>query len=256
MSAVDLVITTPERWDGDESLDTYLAGLWAEMIDHWQRLASWGVCAVLMEDVRGERGLCGVPWRFALGCLDGLGDPEGIGWVGVNEVIWVRDDTHAPVFVLAKSSDWYGDAYALAEPYRSRPRRNLAGRQRGAIQPHQRGQRLSVEPQTEVAVEGDNGLGRVPGDVWTVDEGEVVARLCATFLPEICTACGLPRRRNLGRACLSCGTTVPRQHHACPACGGRDRSREVLDGRTCGCAADASAPTRPGRLWLGGTLQV
>lgn len=252
-AAIDLVITAPAPWDGDESLDDYIAGLWDTMADHWQHLAPWGVCAVLLQDVCGERGLRGVPWRFALGCLDGLADPEGLGWVLVNEVVWVHDDTHAPMFVLATSSEWYGDAYACTVPYLGKPRRNLAGRRRGAIQPHQRGQRLSVEPQVERAVEGANGLGRVLGSVWRVDEAELLAQLTATFLPEVCTMCESPRRHTLGRRCLGCGAVIPRQRRACPACGCRERSREVVDGRACLCD-DASAPTRPGRAQVDAAL--
>lgn len=271
MNDLDLIITAPASWDGVESLDGYFAGLWAQMADHWTTLAPWGVCAVLLDDMRGERGLRGIPWRFAIGCLDGLADPEGIGWVLVNEVVVVHDnwdkgdcgmpepggdrlrDNHEQMFVLAKSSEWYGDAYACATPYRGRPRRNLSGRRRGAIQPGQRGQRLSVEPQVDAAVEGSNGLGRVPGDVCRADGRELLAQLRATFLPEVCLACGAPRRRTLERTCLSCGATVPRQRHACPACGARERSRQVTDGRACLCD-DTSAPTRPGRVQIDAAL--
>lgn len=253
MSVTDLIITAPASWDGVESLDGYLAGPWDTMAGHWECLAPWGTCAVVMEDACTERGLRGVPWRFALGCLDGLADPEGIGWVMVNELIWVHDDGHTPVFVLARSSEWYGDAYAVTTPYRGRPRRNLAGRQRGAIQPHQRGQRLSVEPQVEVAVEGANGLGRTLGDVLRGDGSELLAQLRAIFTPEICTKCGTPRRRTLGRRCLGCGSTIPRQKRACPRCECRERSRHVVGGRVCLCGDD-SAPTRPGRVEVDAAL--
>lgn len=268
---IDLIIVAPQPWDGVESLDTYLQGLWAQMSGRWERLAQWGSCAVVMEDACGERGPQGVPWRFAVGCIDGLADPEGVGWVMVNEIVWVRDDwdqddcgasesgggrlrdSHEQMFVLAKSSEWYGDAYAVTTPYRGKPRRNLSGRQRGAIQPGQRGQRLSVEPQAELGIEGANGLGRVLGDVCRADGRELVRQLRATFLPEVCTKCGAPRRRTLGRRCLGCGAVIPRQRHACPQCGGRERSRQVVDGRACLCD-NTSAPTRPGRVQIDAAL--
>jgi len=148
---------------GDEdSMSTYLDRLWSVMQECWRVLSPWGLACVVIGDSRsgsggaggdyghnglragqpgwkgtGRRGsagklglprrrsLCGVPWRFALGCLDGYADPEGIGWVLASEVIWDKKESgmpesvddrprqnHETIFVLAKNPDWYGDAHA------------------------------------------------------------------------------------------------------------------------------------------------
>lgn len=200
---------------GDEdSMEQYLVRLYAVMAECWRVLAPWGIACVVIGDSRsgsggaggdyghngiragqpgwigtGRRGtsgkdglprrrsLCGVPWRFALGCLDGLADPEGIGWVLANEVIWDKDDcgmpesvadrlrgNHEQVFVFAKSSEWFGDAYASARDYRGTPRRRLSERvdhvQRQVDAPQHWGRLAPI-----AKVDNANGLGRIPGDV-------------------------------------------------------------------------------------------
>lgn len=198
----------------EDSMEQYLSRLFAVMRECWRVLAPWGVACVVIGDSRsgsggaggdyghngiragqpgwigtGRRGTsgkngmprrrsaCGVPWRFALGCLDGLADPEGIGWVLANEVIWDKSDcgvpesvadrlrgNHEQVFMFAKSSEWYGDAYAVAEDYRGTPRRRLSERvdhaQRQVHGPQHWGRLAPV-----AKVDNANGLGRIPGDV-------------------------------------------------------------------------------------------
>jgi len=203
--SIDCVITSPPYFalrayqDGgylagqigdEDSLAEYLERMWAVMRECWRVLAPWGVACVVIGDSRagsggaggdyshhglragqpgwtgtGRRGssgradtprrrsLCGVPWRFALGCMDGEADPEGIGWVLVSEIIWSKMDmgmpesvadrprsNHEQVFVFAKNPTWFGDAYAGAKAYRA-----------GAL----------------------HGLGRVPGDVFSVRPGSL-----------------------------------------------------------------------------------
>lgn len=204
----------------EETMDEYLSMLYGAMRECWRVLAPHGVCAVVIGDSRsgsggaggdyghngikagqptwvgtGRRGtagktgmprrksLCGLPWRFALGCVDGAADPEGIGWVLVNDVVWhkpaglpqsVTDrcrDAHEYVYVFAKNPEHYGDAYALAEPYKMRPRRRVTPRVDVSPRPNgKKGNSWRSDATREVpGVDHGNGLGRIPGSVWEVN---------------------------------------------------------------------------------------
>ncbi|MHB1762640.1 MAG: DNA methyltransferase [Acidimicrobiales bacterium] len=202
----------------EESMDDYLQRLWSVMRECWRVLVPSGVACVVIGESRagsggaggdyahtgiragqpkwigtGRRGtsgkggtprrksMCGVPWRFALGCVDGLADPEGTGWVLVNEVVWSKPagmpqsvvnrfrDSHEQVFVFAKAPEFYGDAYAAASDYTGRPKRGLMARNEHA--PRQRGKRGQTfgALHLEAAIDHGNGLGRIPADVLTVN---------------------------------------------------------------------------------------
>lgn len=382
---------------GDEdTMEDYLSMLFSVMRECWRVLAPHGVCAVVIGDARsgsggaggdyghngikagqpgwtgtGRRGtsgksstprrksLCGLPWRFVLGCTDGEADPEGIGWVLVNDLVWhkpagmpqsVADrcrDAHEYVFVFSKHPEHYGDAYALAEPYKMSPRRRVTPRVDAVPRPNgQSANSWNSDMTREVpGVDHGNGLGRIPGSVWEVNpqvlsqpdylvveadgrirgisdpvglrplwEGgtdrspamrsiaedvvlraaagvpqprvygvrhhatfppELVRRLVVAFSPEaICTRCGEPRERVLGRSCEACGAFVRRAAKSCEACGhvrdwkqGRVVSAE--HGRTDFSTPGRGTPQKPGgfassvrsdvtdaeaaaRLWHGG----
>ena len=354
---------------GDEdTMEDYLSLLYGVMRECWRVLAPHGVCAVVIGDARsgsggpggqygpdgikagqplwtgtGRRGasgksstprrksLCGLPWRFALGCTDGDADPEGIGWVLVNDLVWhkpagmpqsVADrcrDAHEYVFVFSKHPEHYGDAYALAEPYKMSPRRRVTPRVDAAPRPN--GKRPnswnSDTTRDTPGVDHGNGLGRIPGSVWEVNpnvlrqpdylvveangqirgisdpvglrpfwEGgtdpspamrsiaedvalraaagepqprvygvrhhatfppELVRRLVVAFSPEaICTRCGEPRERVLGRSCEACGAFVRRAAKSCDECGHERGSKQA------GVRSDVTDAEAAARLWHGG----
>jgi len=352
---------------GDEdTMEQYLDLLFGVVRECWRVLAPHGVACVVIGDTRsgsggaggdyghngiragqpgwtgtGRRGtsgktgtarrksLCGLPWRFALGCVDGEADPEGIGWVLVNDLVWhkpagmpqsVTDrcrDAHEYVFVLAKNPEHYGDGYALAEPYKMSPRRRVTPRVDTAPRLNGKtGNSWSSESTREVpGVDHGNGLGRIPASVWEVNpqvlsqpdylvvepdgqirgvsdpvglrplwEGgtdcspamrsiaedalwrevtgkpqakviavrhyatyppELIGRLVVAFSPEaVCTCCGKPRERVLGRDCEACGAFVRRAAKSCDACGHvrawkQGRGESEAHGRT-----DFSTPGR------------
>lgn len=352
---------------GDEdTMGEYLELLYGVMRECWRVLAPHGVCAVVIGDSysgsggaggdyghagikagqpgwagTGRRGaagkagtprrksLCGVPWRFALGCIDGQADPEGLGWVLVNDLVWEKPagmpesvtdrcrSTHEYVFVFGKNPDHYGDAYALAEPYKMRPRRRVTPRV--DVNPRPDGKApnsWNSDTTRDVAgVDHGNGLGRIPGSVWEVQaqvlsqpdylvvesdgqirglsdpvgfrppweggtdsspamraiaedavmrEGsgvpqariyavrhyatyppELVRRIVAAFAPEaVCTRCGEPRTRVLGRSCERCGAFVRRSTKSCQACG---HVRDWKQGRQVSAEHGRTDFSTPGR---------
>lgn len=262
--SVDLIVTRPPQGQaGDERpMSDRLAHLWEVMHESWRVLAPHGVVCMALGDGRSAgRSLAGIPWRFALGCVNGEADPDGIGWVLVNDLIWHKEgtDTHEYVFVFAKNSEHYGDGYAAAEPYCSRPRRRLTARVDRAARQAYGGANGGPALSDEVGVDWGNGMGRVPGDVLCAPDSDdglptaLVEMLVKIFSPEsVCLACNEPRRRVLGRACKACGSFCRKQRTICPGCGHRrDRLAEgsaaTVTTWACGCE-DTSAPTRPGRV--------
>lgn len=111
-----------------------------------------------------------IPQRYAIGCLDGLADPEGIGWVVRQEMIWaklnglpesVRDrvrDSHEPFWHLTKEEQYYSAVDEIREPHRSEP-----GRRGGKALAGQRAIK-ELGPNSGAY----NPLGALPGSVWPI----------------------------------------------------------------------------------------
>jgi DNA modification methylase len=161
-----------------------------------------------------------LPHRFAIGCEDGLADPEGKGWVMRSDLVWqklnglpesVTDrcrDSHEYLFHLTKSERYFAAVDEVREQSgvpRGSGKNSLAGQ--GTIR--ERGQSDPDEY---------NPLGKLPGSVWALpsepliisDEvkahydlpdhfaafpTELVRRVILGWSPSgICTGCGEGRR--------------------------------------------------------------
>jgi len=159
-----------------------------------------------------------LPHRFAIGCADGDGDPDGVGWLVRQDIVWdkqnpmpesVRDrarDSHEYWFHLAKGGDHYSAVDEVREPhvYPDDLTRHLRGtRNRDPDGSPAGGSTTSLNP-----------LGRAPGSVWRLPSEPLIVpewlkaetpgvEHYATFPSE------WPRRLILGWSppgiCLECG---------------------------------------------------
>jgi DNA modification methylase len=167
-----------------------------------------------------------LPHRFAIGCEDGLADPEGIGWIvrqdqvqhklnGLPESVTDRTrDSHEFWFHLTKSERYYSavdevrEPHAMALSYKRLGQENAAG---------------IAAPRATARGEGDgrayattwsNPLGKLPSSVWAVASEPLTIPEWAKArydLPDHFAAFPqeLPRRIILGWSpggvCVECG---------------------------------------------------
>lgn len=109
-----------------------------------------------------------LPERFAIGCEDGLADPDGIGWIVRQVILWhklsglpesvqdrTRDDFEV-IYHLTKSETYYSAVDELREPPSGYQRFKNAARSTPT------GQR----PRS--MTDSTNAAGRLPGSVWSI----------------------------------------------------------------------------------------
>jgi len=125
------------------------------------------------------KSLMGLPWRYAIGCVDGAADPDGRGWVLRSEIIWSKPNglpesvtdrvrrSHEQWFHLTKEGRYYSNVDEVREPTQGRP--GLTWDERKAL----------GDDDSRARYSSDNGhggsggmaanpLGKLPGSVWTV----------------------------------------------------------------------------------------
>jgi DNA modification methylase len=169
------------------------------------------------------KSLIGVPWRYAIGCIDGLAAPDGQRWILRAEVVWSKPNglpesvtdrvrrSHEQWFHLVKSEHYYAAIDEVRERHGDEP-----------TQADYDAQRVTSWTYDDPAVSGHNRhsaipvlnhpLGRVPGSVWsvpseplTVPDGfsehfaafpqEFPRRIILGWSPPAwCDGCGEPRR--------------------------------------------------------------
>lgn len=194
----------------------FLAALWAVTAECWRVLKPTGSMFVNLGDKRSGSGAPGttsgfkgfsadsrvqgsrsglaaytkaafgrskskqlLPHRYAIGCEDGLADPDGIGWIMRNEIVWskpnglpesVKDrtrDSHEYWFHLTKEGSYFSSIDEIREPHSGNT--------------HARRKDGAPSPKNERGVDGDvrgaggyfsettfNPLGKLPGSVWTI----------------------------------------------------------------------------------------
>lgn len=161
-----------------------------------------------------------LPHRYAIGCEDGSADPEGVGWVMRQDLVWwkknglpesVRDrmrDQHEYVFHLTKNGDYYAAMDELREEHADPTRDGTWNGARG----EERTDGVSRDRGWQAGELHYNPLGRLPGSVihianepllvpdWLgVDHfaafpTEIPRRLILGFSPPaICCECGKGR---------------------------------------------------------------
>jgi DNA modification methylase len=250
---VDLIVTSPPYFalrdykDGDGSLEgqigaeatpqEFLEALWECSQEWWRVLAPGGSLWVNLGDKYNAKSLMGLPWRYAIGMVDGQGDPDGAGWILRAEVIWakpnglpesVRDRVarkHEQWFHFTKSERYYSAVDAIREQYQT-SRDNPGGGNT------YRAMRKAGAKDTNLGGAGYHALGKLPGSVWTVatEPLKVPAELGVDHFAAFPTE--WPRRIILGWAPT---------HGVCQTCG--EGLRPVRSSWACACDAPILTPT-------------
>ncbi len=217
-----------------------------------------------------------IPHRFAIGCEDGLADPEGKGWIVRQDICWAKvnslpesvvdrcRDSHEFVFHLTKQERYFSAVDEIREPQVKPPtgdngHKNVSGN--------------GVAHRSFNYNAVNNPLGKLPGSVWTIPSEPLrvpeelgiehfAAFPCALPLrcikgwspSGICVECGEGRRpvvekSSTGRVRSDSGDGQ-RGLRGLPGYGDIARTPwaegvgTAITGYACACP-DASAPIRP-----------
>lgn len=228
-----------------------------------------------------------LPHRYAIGCEDGLADPDGVGWIVRQDMVWSKPnglpesvidrvrDSHEYWFHLCKSPRYFAAVdevrEAQSDPHRSGPdsgsKRRLEAGENGGFG-------LAGEFVREY-----NPLGKLPGSVWSIPSEplqvpnwlgvdhfaafpqEWPRRLILGWSPSgICTACNEGRRPvcnvryTVDKPGIPGGTAIAGRHNQ-ESWGGS--SMATITGYACACP-HTNAPTRPAVILdpFGGTGTV
>lgn len=164
-----------------------------------------------------------IPQRYAIGCEDGLADPEQVGWIVRQELVWWKPngmpesaqdrcrDAHEPWWHLTKEGDYFAAVDELRQPHAR------------DWDPTRNGTRVRLDTEGAILGRADDphgGLsrqvpderGRVPDSVWSIATEPLVVpehigvdhfaafptewprRLILGWSPgAICTVCDTPR---------------------------------------------------------------
>jgi hypothetical protein len=215
-----------------------------------------------------------IPHRYAIGCEDGLADPDGRGWIVRQELIWakangmpesVKDrcrDDFEMWFHLTKEGKYFSAVDELREPHadvsvaRAQPHRADPGRAARAGEMSSGG---AMPPHTMNVEQMAHPLGRLPGSVWTIptdplrwpahlldeDDNHYAAfpaewprRLITGWSPRgICNACGQGRAPVVDRSGAVSGDNNPQSRDG-------SRARNGYDGGSTAWSARMEHPDR------------
>lgn len=223
-----------------------------------------------------EKSLVGLPWRYAIRCIDEL------GLILRAEIVWAKPNglpesvtdrvrrSHEQVFHFVKSARYYSAVDEVREPYQPSSLARaayptLAGPEGGTNGKSNGTLRSAREPGAI------NALGKLPGSVWEIPTSplrvpeslgidhfaayppELVRRIVLGWSPrEVCTACGEGRRpvsvaeRINGSRGVITGAAFGEGKHG-TADGKRHEFATVrtITGYACACP-DTTAPAMPG----------
>jgi len=205
--AADLIITSPPYWKkreyeddggaipdqiGQESTpEEYLSSLLDCTAEMSRVLKPTGSLWVNLGDsyagdgVEGvpAKSLLGLPWRYAIGCIDRL------GLTLRSEVVWLKPTglpssvtdrvrrNHEQWFHFAKDSPYYADLDGIREPYATTPD-EWAGKNRTTVT-EAVVQNSSAHGTLRALVDGEptparqNPKGKIPGSVWTIPSEQI-----------------------------------------------------------------------------------
>lgn len=191
------------------------------------------------------KSLMGIPWRYALRCVDEL------GLILRAEVMWAKGNgmpesvtgrvrrSHEVWFHFTLSQNYYANLDDLRDPPVNPTK---PGRLPGSVW-HINTQPLRVPAELNV-------------DHYAAYPTEWPKRIITGWAPlSVCNACNQGRQPRRGTECEGCGGFRPERVKACPGCGhvrvrksmaerhAEGTPKPMLGGESCGCP-DASAPTR------------
>jgi DNA modification methylase len=223
-----------------------------------------------------HKSLLGLPWRYALACMDQL------GLILRAEIVWAKPNglpesvtdrvrrAHEQVFHFTRQPRYYSAVDEIREDYDpATAKRYAAGYNPRKLD----GQRPGIGTKLGGDTYGENPLGKLPGSVWSIPSAPLVvpARLgvdhFAAFPPAlvrpivlgwsppgVCQACGEGRRpvvdADLGRkerltpAYTDCGINGSGRHGRGMSTLGSRGPSATITGYVCACP-HPDAPTRP-----------
>jgi len=275
---VDLVVTSPPYWslrayqDGGQTYagqvgaeatpEEFIDALLAATREMVRVLKPAGSIWVNLGDKYSTgdpipKTLLGIPWRYALRCIDDL------GLILRAEVIWSKPNgmpesvtdrvtrKHEQWFHFTREPRYFSAVDEIREPHKvpqtaEQMARSLRGKKNGVRHGGNLGSartngagELTADDLADVT--GSNPLGKLPGSVWTIAPEPLTVpdhlgiqhfaafptewprRIILGWSPTgICTACDEGRRPVRGRPCTECGSLIPTQGKQCPACGFRN----------------------------------
>jgi len=165
-----------------------------------------------------RKTLLGMPWRYAIGCMDQL------GLILRAEIVWAKPNglpesvtdrvrrAHEQVFHFTRQPRYYSAVDEVREAHEGKPQRRLTPHKAGALANAARDGGWQGIMRTEVAHDG-HPLGKLPGSVWEIPSQpltvpahlgvdhfaafpmELPRRIILGWSPSgICTECGEGRR--------------------------------------------------------------
>jgi DNA modification methylase len=222
------------------------------------------------------KSLLGLPWRYALACIDQL------GLILRAEIVWAKPNglpesvtdrvrrAHEQVFHLTRLPRYYAAVDEIREPHTA----TLTGRSTRGWAQGPSGNREIGRGQWDETVRdfATSPLGKLPGSVWAIPSSPLTVpahlgvdhfaayppELCRRIIlgwspPGVCTACGEGRRpvhevANIedrkGRVQRIIDYSLDAAHGPDGRGGERWKQTVTITGYACGCP-DPSAPTRP-----------
>ena len=125
-------------------------------------------------DMGRQKSLLGLPWRYAIGCVDDL------GLILRRDIIWHKANplpesvtdrcrsAHEYLFHFVKQPRYYSAIDVIREPHTMKPQRRPNGRPEDRTpRPGQPKQTWPTAQRDEVGVDG-HLLGKLPGSVWKI----------------------------------------------------------------------------------------
>jgi hypothetical protein len=221
------------------------------------------------------KSLAGLPWRYALGCMDDL------GLILRAEIIWSKPNglpesvqdrvrrSHEVVFHFTRQPRYYSAVDEIREAHapwtlKAYEYEQRARARNGGYNRRKNADRVDQGDAGEYAVA--NPLGKLPGSVWDIPSAPLTVpaelgidhfaayppELCRRIIlgwspPGICTECGEGRRpvANQDRRVLSGSFgRYADAHGADGRTGARKAITSVITGYACACP-QPDAPTRP-----------
>jgi len=226
------------------------------------------------------KSLMGLPWRYAIGCIDGQADPDGKGWILRAEVVWSKPNglpesvtdrvrrSHEHWFHFTKEGRYYSAVDRIREEHVGGLVGMTWAERKAAGEPMRHGDAAGGASEASPGSKAANPLGKLPGSVWTIPTQPLIVpdwlnvdhfaafptewprRIIEGWSPSgVCTACGEGRRPVAERDTSSSATAVasdggtPDNNWG----GGREfalKPTYSITGECCACP-DATAPTTP-----------
>jgi DNA modification methylase len=126
------------------------------------------------------KSLMGLPWRYAIGCIDGQADPDGRGWVLRSEIVWSKPNglpesvtdrvrrSHEQWFHMTKEGRYYSNVDEVREPHETAANGMTWSERKASGEGMRYGDTAGGASEGSPNSKAGHPLGKLPGSVWTV----------------------------------------------------------------------------------------